>query len=129
MKVHEVNRKLGFWVSFGFIDLDKGNVWPREYRWKCGCIGVSGDGEQVKLLPCPDHVDLCEVPEGWDVESMRRAALSRMDARGRFRRPGNYGGELREADRHALVQIFEQNQGNRYGRSKVKGGDSGSPQG
>lgn len=129
MRIYEVNQKIGFWAGFGFIDLDKGNVWPREYRWKCGCIGVSGDGENVKLLPCPKHVELCQVPEGWDVDAMRQAALSRMDTRGRFRGVVPHVSEMRDVDRLALVKIFDEHQGKKNVGPKNAGGDSGSSQG
>lgn len=117
----EANASLGFWASCGFIDLDKGNVWPREYRWKCGCIGISPDGDGVRMVPCDKHIDLFEVPDWVDVEFVRRSALERKmigQASATFSPPGD---GIRPQDRRVLLDVFDDRRRKRHERSRNKG--------
>lgn len=63
MLLQDINKQIGFWKTFVFIALTRGEIWPREYKWKCGCSGISYDGVEVDMVYCDDHMG-CDVQDG-----------------------------------------------------------------
>lgn len=54
--IRRMNETRGFWATYGFLHTVYGQLWPREYRWKCGCKGVSNDGVWISPESCPSHM-------------------------------------------------------------------------
>jgi len=106
VKLISVDEKIGFWSTCGFIDLDKGNVWPREYRWKCGCIGVSPDGDIVRMAPCDGHLESFDLPDWVDAEQIRRAALQRETIGEKRELHIPAGDGMRAYDRRVFLEVF-----------------------
>jgi len=129
VRLDRANEQLGFWVECGFIDFDRGNLWPRQYTWRCGCIGVSADGENVIIAPCDRHPEMMDsLPDGsLYVEEIRKQLASRVRPMSRFESSRSPGGLL-EQDRRALIHVFDK--GRRNARLQNKGqGRSGAPRG
>jgi hypothetical protein len=131
MKMSLANERLGFWAECGFIDLDKGNMWPRQYMWRCGCMGVSFDGEVVLVAPCRKHPEFIDLlPDGmFDVDDLRSQLESRVRPFERFKDSGRRGADgITTGDRAALIDIFDK--GKTHGRAKNKRQDRpGTPRG
>lgn len=98
-RLSDVNAILGFWDGC-YADATLGTRWPpkgspREYRWICGCEGVSFDGVTVQMTPCFDHQDdLFPVQTDGVPEKTRQAMLGVLDraaARKRGRRERDQG--------------------------------------